>query len=62
MQEFITNLSSLKHDYPQFTFQLVFNNTTDLIVSGRTKTVTIPLNNLSIEDLRTRLHLFMAVD
>ena len=62
MQEFIANLSSLKRDYPQFTFQLVFNSTVGLTVNGRTKTVTIPLDNLSIKDIRTRLRLFTEID
>lgn len=62
MQETLDNILLLKRDYPHLTFQIVFDDITSLEVTGRTKTVRIPLKNLSIDDVRTRIRLFMEID
>lgn len=62
MQESTDTILLLKRDYPHLTFQIVFNDNIGLKIVGRTKTVTIPIKNLSIEDIRTRIRLFLEID
>ena len=62
MQNLLDDIILLKQDYPQLTFTVTFDETTNLHIKGKTKEATIPLKNLSITDIRNRIRLFLKID
>ena len=62
METLLDDIILLKQDYPQLTFTVTFDKTTNLHIKGQTKEANIPLKNLSITDIRNRIRLFLKID
>ena len=61
-QTLFDDIVLLKDDYPQLTFTVTFDKTTNLHIKGQTKEADIPLKNLSMTNIRNRIHLFLKID
>lgn len=61
-QTILDDIVLLKYDYPQLTFTVTFDETTNLHIKGKTKEADIPLKNLSMTDIRNRIRLFLKID
>ena len=61
-QTILDDIVLLKYDYPELTFTVTFDKTTNLHIKGQTKEADIPLKNLSITDIRNRIRLFLKIN